>query len=57
VEKPNNERRTTMLYVKPQLPNVKKASSTIMGNKEIGSHDSENQDKTSSVTAYRSDEQ
>jgi hypothetical protein len=45
-----------MIYTKPQLLNVKKASSTIMGNKQSGSADSSTGGTHSSVNAYRSDE-
>jgi len=45
------------MYTKPQLLNVKKASSAIMGGgKQINGMDSQTHTNTSTVTAYRSDE-
>jgi hypothetical protein len=42
-------------YTKPQLLNVKKASSSILGAKQLFKQDS-GTGSNSSVTAYRSDE-
>jgi hypothetical protein len=53
-----NERSTTMNmnYVKPQLLNVKKASSAILGAKPAGPQDNDSGSNQSTNTAFRSDE-
>ena len=45
-----------MTYTKPQLLNIKKASSTIMGEKRNGNADNSTGGTHSTVSAYRSDE-
>ena len=45
-----------MNYVKPQLLNVKKASSAILGAKPAGPQDNDSGSNQSTNTAFRSDE-
>jgi len=50
------ERRNTMLYTKPQILSVRKASTTIMGKKQTAIRDSSNGNAGSTVGAFVSDE-
>jgi len=45
-----------MMYTKPQMLNVKKASSTILGIKNPAVADNGNPNRQSTATAYRSEE-